>query len=199
MRMAGSVLACKPLTPARWEDFCAVMGPQGGCWGCWCMYWRAPRKDFTGPARKSFRARFKGIVEEGPPPGLLAYRGAEAVGWAQVGPRLATPNWSGARRLSAPDDPAEAEDPKIWAVTCFVVPRMERGQGVSRALLDGAIAFAKRRRARYLDACPVEPKTGKANPASLYHGVASIFAAAGFEEIARRRADRPLMRLDLRS
>lgn len=164
--------------------------------GCWRMYWRAPREDFVGPGRKTMKARMRAIIRKGPPPGLIAYRGAEPVGWAQVGPRSATPNWNGARRLSAPPEPAEANDLKIWAINCFVVPRAHRGMGVATALVDGAIAFARKGRARFLDACPVEAKAG-ANPMSLYHGVSSMFERLGFAEIARRD-DRPLMRLDLR-
>ncbi|HRX40764.1 MAG: GNAT family N-acetyltransferase [Parvularculaceae bacterium] len=194
-------IVCKPLTPGRWDDFCAVMGPNGGYCGCWCMYWRAPRADFAGPARKRLKNRMRAIVEKGPPPGIIAYRGGEPVGWTQVGPRGATQNWNGARRLSAPLDTADADDPAVWGVTCFVVPRAHRGTGVATALLAGAVDYARRKKARALEACPVETRPveagEKANPVSIFHGVASMFARAGFREIARRRDDRPLMRLDL--
>ncbi|NWG91479.1 MAG: GNAT family N-acetyltransferase [Parvularculaceae bacterium] len=173
-------IACKPLTPDRWDDFCAVMGPAGGCWGCWCMYWRAPRMDIAGPARKTFKARMRAIVRKGPPPGLIAYRGGDPVGWVQVGPRPATPNWNGARRLSAPIDAGEADDAKIWAISCFVVPRAHRRQGVAADLLAGAVKWARKNRARFIDGCPVETSDRAANPASIYHGVASMFGSAGF-------------------
>ncbi len=192
----GAAIVCKPLTPARWDDFCAVMGPSGGYYGCWCMYWREPRADFIGPARKTMKKRMRAIVEKGPPPGIIAYRGKEPVGWAQVGPRPSTPNWNGARRLSAPINADDANDLKIWAINCFVVPRAQRGAGVATALVAGALDYARRQGAKALDACPVEI-SGKANPVSIYHGVASTFARAGFREIARRRDDRPLMRFDL--
>jgi GNAT superfamily N-acetyltransferase len=191
-------IVCKPLTDEIWDDFCTVMGPTGGCWGCWCMYWRAPRADFVGPARKNFKTRFRALVKKGPSPGLVAYRGAAPVGWVQVGARAATPNWNGKRRLSAPLEAEDASDAKFWAINCFVVPREHRSSGVAGALLDGAIKWAKKNRARHLDACPVETGPKIANPASIYHGVASTFEKRGFAEIARRRADRPLMRLDLR-
>jgi len=29
----GAAIVCKPLPPARWDDFCAVMGPSGGYYG----------------------------------------------------------------------------------------------------------------------------------------------------------------------
>jgi GNAT superfamily N-acetyltransferase len=188
----------RPLTKERWSDFEKIFGPSGGFWGCWCMYWRAPRDEFEGPERKTFKSRFKALVAKGPPPGLIAYAsGDEPVGWIQVGPRAGTPNWNGKRRLSAPVNEAEAEDPSVWGVNCFVVRPEWRGKGVARALVGGAVEWARKNRARALDACPVEIAREKKPPVSLYYGTASMFRRAGFREVARRRDNRPLMRLDL--
>ena len=96
------------------------------------------------------KRRMRAIVEAGPPPGLIAYAGREPVGWVQVGPRAATPNWNGARRLSAPPDAAEAEDAGVWAINCFFIPRAHRGRGLADALLawrDARRTDAERRRA----------------------------------------------------
>lgn len=161
------------------------------------MYWRVPRSHFEGPERKTMKARFKRRVKKGPPPGLIAYADGEPVGWVQVGPRTDVPNWNGARRLTAPLDDVDPDDAGAWAISCFVVRRPWRNKGVSRALLAGAVDWAGANKARLLEACPVEPVERKKSPISLYHGVASIFRRAGFREVARRRADRPLMRLDL--
>ncbi len=73
-----------------------------------------------------------------------------------------------------------------------------RGGGVATRLLDAAIGWARSRGARAIEACPVDTEGFKRPRISLYHGVASTFARAGFREIARRRSDRPLMRLELR-
>jgi predicted GNAT family acetyltransferase len=193
-----AAITCNPLTTDRWRDFEKVMGPNGGFCGCWCMYWRLPRRDFEGPARKTLKARFRDVVKKGPPPGIIADRAGEPVGWVQVGPRANTPNWNAARRLSAPLTAGDAEYPGCWAISCFVVPRSERRRGVATALLAGAVDYAKARKARCIDACPVDV-SDTANPASIYHGIASMFEKAGFEEILRRRDNRPLMRLDFRS
>lgn len=136
-------------------------------------------------------------MKAGPPPGLLAYAGVEPVGWAQVGPRADAPNWNGRRRLSAPLEESEADDPSIWAVSCFVVRREWRGKGVARALVAAAARWAKENGARCLDACPVETGEKRKPAVSIFHGTAAMFRRAGFREIARRRADRPLLRLDL--
>ena len=189
--------AIAPLTPARWADLEIVFGAgRGVCSQCWCMYWRLPRRDFEAALGAGTRQLFQARVEAGPPPGLLAYRGAAPVGWVQVGPRADVPGWNGARRLTAPTAEAPADDPRVWGISCFVTKAGHRRQGIATALLAGAVDWARQNGARVLDACPVDAGADRP-PISLYHGVASTFRRAGFREVARRRPDRPLMRLVL--
>ena len=186
-----------PLTPARWPDLATVFGGgRGVCGQCWCMYWRMPRRDFEASLGAKARQLFRARVEAGPPPGLLAYRGGAPVGWVQVGPRADVPGWNGSRRLTAPMADAPADDPGVWGISCFVTRAGCRRQGIATALLTGAVDWARANGARVLDACPVDA-SGTRPPISLYHGLASTFRRAGFREVARRRPDRPLMRLDL--
>ncbi|HVY03347.1 MAG TPA: hypothetical protein VG983_06790 [Caulobacterales bacterium] len=67
---------------------------------------------------------------------------------------------------------------------------------MTSALLAGAIDFARRNGARAIEACPIDAKP-KMAAASLYVGATGVFARAGFAEAARRRDNRPLMRLTL--
>lgn len=162
------------------------------------MWWRVPRPDMVEGLGKGNKALFRDRVEAGPPPGLVGYEDADTpVGWVQVGPRLDVPNWNQPRRLTAPLDPADAMDASVWGISCFVVRVGFRRRGHFGALLDAAIEWAARNGARVLDACPVDAPACR--PASaLYHGLAEAFRERGFEELARRRPDRPLMRLALR-
>ncbi|MEE2690380.1 MAG: GNAT family N-acetyltransferase [Pseudomonadota bacterium] len=86
----------------------------------------------------------------------------------------------------------------VWAINCFVVRREWRRKGVSKALLAAAVAHARKLGARAIDACPVEAGDEARPAVSLYHGTAAMFQRAGFTEIARRRDDRPLMRLAIK-
>ena len=191
------VIETAPLTPERWEDLERVFGGgRGVCSQCWCMYWRLPRREFEASLGDRAHRLFRARVEAGPPPGLLAYRDGDPVGWVQVGPRSDVPGWNGARRLTAPTPDAPAGDPRVWGISCFVTRAGCRRQGAATALLVGAIGWARENGARVLDACPVDADVTRP-PVSLYHGVASTFRRAGFREVARRRPDRPLMRLDL--
>jgi ribosomal protein S18 acetylase RimI-like enzyme len=74
------------------------------------------------------------------------------------------------------------------------VPGEWRGQGVARALLDGAIAFARRRKVRLLEAYPVD-KAARSSDDAMWFGAKSMFDAAGFQEVARRKPARPVVRI----
>jgi GNAT superfamily N-acetyltransferase len=99
-------------------------------------------------------------------------------------------------QASPSDDTARRTTRGAWGISCFVTKAGCRRQGIATALLAGAVDWARKNGARVLDACPVD---GSANrpPISLYPGLASTFRRAGFREVARRRPDRPLMRLEL--
>ena len=136
------------------------------------------------------RAQLKKLARGDTPPGLIGYRGATPVGWISLGPRedyvkLAT------SRVMKPVD-----DAPVWSIVCFVVPSEYRRQGVATALLDGAIKYARKQRVKILEAYPVDVQ-GKAADDSLWFGPLSIYAAAGFEEVARRKPTRPVVRLRL--
>ncbi|WP_170117327.1 GNAT family N-acetyltransferase [Neorhizobium alkalisoli] len=190
------LFAAYPLTPERWDDFVALFGPSGACYGCWCTYFRMPaaeRKLLDGAAKKEFSRR---RIETGPPPGMLGYVGGQPAAWVQVGPRADVPQWNSPRTVSRPLEAAEAQDLSVWAVSCFFIGNRHRGKGNSHRMVDVAIRFARESGARILEACPMEQAKTSKSP-GLYVGSMTVFAAAGFSEVARRKDGRPLMRLEL--
>jgi ribosomal protein S18 acetylase RimI-like enzyme len=136
----------------------------------------------------SNRAALRVLVDSGEPPGLIAYRGRTPVGWVSLGPREAF------ARLERSPVMKPVDDRPVWSIVCFVVPAEYRGQGVARALLRGAIAYAHDRGARLLEAYPVD-RAGRSSAESMWFGTKSMFDAAGFEEVARRKPQRPIVRL----
>lgn len=178
-----------PLSSDRWDDLEALFGERGACGGCWCMWWRLPRAAWTAgkgdPNRRAFRDR----VEAGSPPGLLAYRAGEPIGWCAVTPRDELSVIARSRTLKPIDDrPA-------WCVSCLFVRRDVRGGGVALRLLEAAAGFARRRGARILEGYPVDPLESKRMPdAFVWTGTADLFRRAGFVEVARRSPTRPIVR-----
>ena len=136
--------------------------------------------------RKALRA----LARRDPPPGLVGYRGRQPVGWVSLGPREDYKKLARSRVMKAVDDTP------VWSIICFVVPSEFRGQGVAKALLAGAIAYARRRRVKMLEAYPVD-KRGRAADDSLWFGTKSMYDSAGFVEVARRKPQRPVVRLSL--
>ncbi|HEU0222338.1 MAG TPA: GNAT family N-acetyltransferase [Paracoccaceae bacterium] len=189
-------IAVVPLTPERWPDFEALFGPNGACAGCWCTYFRMRPKERQAGDAAARRAFIRERIAAGPPPGMLAYAGPEAVGWLQIGPRADVPEWNNRGRASAPLEDGPAEDPSVWAASCFFARAKVRGQGLSHRLLAGGIAFARAAGARLLEACPMD-RAKQAKSVGLYVGSTAVFLRAGFREVARRKPGRPLMRLEL--
>ena len=98
---------------------------------------------------------------------------------------------------------APVDDRPVWSIVCFVVSRRSRGQGVARALLDAAGAYAREHGATLVEAYPVEVADGaRIDSASAYKGTLSMFERAGFRVIERRQWNpttpvRPIVRLEL--
>ena len=181
-----------PLTSERWPDFEKLFGERGACGGCWCAYWRRPRSEFNrdkGSGNQRFMLK---LVQDGEPPGILAYIEGEAVGWCAVAPRAEYPALKRSRILSPVD-----EQP-VWSISCFFVHKEHRKKGLSIHLLRAAIDFVKQRGGQCVEGYPVEPKTAAMPAAFAWVGLASAFLAAGFREVVRRSATRPIMRYEIK-
>jgi ribosomal protein S18 acetylase RimI-like enzyme len=86
------------------------------------------------------------------------------------------------------------DDQPVWSIVCFVVPSEYRRQGVASALLAAAVRYARKCGATLLEAYPVD-KAEPARDESFWFGTKSMFDAAGFQEVARRKPQRPIVRL----
>jgi len=180
-----------PLTPGRLPDLETLFGPRGACGGCWCMFWKQTPAQYQAGKGEPNRRAMRRQVEGGVVPGILAYDAEGPVGWCAVEPRAAYPRLARSRTL------APVDDAPAWSVPCFFVARRARGTGLTARLLEAAAAHARRGGAPVLEGYPVDPRARTAD-AFVYTGIASTFRRAGFEEVARRSATRPLMRLALR-
>ena len=187
-------LTILPVTPQRWRDLEALFNAKGCsvARGCWCMFYR--RSGSRGPlaagltAARANRAGLKALVDAGKSPGLIGYRGKVAVGWVSLGPREEYAKLKRSRVMKAVDDQP------VWSIICFVVPAEYRGQGVAQALLGGAIAYARKHGATLLEAYPVD-KPARSADDDLWFGAKSMYDRAGFQEVARRKPQRPVVRL----
>ncbi|WP_417626090.1 GNAT family N-acetyltransferase [Pararhodobacter aggregans] len=189
-------LTIRPLTPDYRDDFLAVMGPNGACYGCWCTYFRLPPKARAAMTGDQKRDLMLGKIEAGPPPGLLLYLDGEPQGWMQIGPRADVPQWNNPRRSSTPLPDAPADDPAVWAITCFFLRPKARGRGLSQAMVEAGIDHARAQGARVLEASPMD-QAKQSKSVGLFVGSTAVFERAGFATVARQKPNRPLMRFTL--
>ena len=184
----------KLLTEANWPDLEAIFNARGCsvARNCWCMYYRKsgsagwPTKDRA----KLNREALKSLADKGEHVGLIGYQDGVPVGWLSFGPREDFTRLANSKVMAAVDDE------KVWSIICFVVPSEHRKQGVAKRLLDAALAYCRKKKVKLVEAYPVD-KEGRTADGNLWFGTKSMFDAAGFEEVARRKPERPVVRLHL--
>lgn len=181
----------------RFDDVATMVGPKRpGAEVCWCLSHRrltTAQRALRGQDRSDL---VRDLVAQDPPPGVLAYEGAEVVGWAAVAPRRHT---SFARSRKIP----HLDDVDVWSLWCLRVRPGHRKQGIVHHLIAGAVDFARTNDAPAIEAYPLDNKGAKIDQSMAYAGTRAAFEAAGFTRAAATDSvlsgfPRVLMRLDLR-
>lgn len=166
----------RPVTPETWGDLERLFRARGSPHYCWCTPFRVVGNEhLTSDERREAMA---GLVAAGTPVGVLAYEDGEPVGWCSVAPRESYAKLARSRTMPRVTPPAVA----TWTVLCFFVVRGRRRQGATRALLDGAVAYARERGAQVVEGYPFD----SAGLSATHRGHSSAFAAAGFARDGRR-------------
>lgn len=169
-------IAVRPATV--FEDVATLLGPKSPTSNvCFCLSYRLGSKEnvaLQGPARAE---RVKDLCGQDPPPGVIAYLDGEPVGWAGLHPRADT---SFAKSRLIP----HVDDLDVWSLWCFRVRPGFRKQGVMRALIDGAVAYARESGAPAIEGYPVDNGGERVNLTMAYVGTRSLFEKAGFTKAA---------------
>ena len=179
-------LKFQPLTPERWNDFKKLFGDNGACGGCWCMWWRLKRSQYEKQKGAGNKKAIKKIVNSGNIPGIIAYDGSNPIGWCAIEPRESYALLENSRVLKRIDDK------KVWSVVCFFIDRKYRGKGLTEKLLEAALKYAKKNKAKIVEGYPIDSKNTPS--AFAWTGFASAFTKVGFKEVHRGSPTRPIMR-----
>lgn len=176
MLPAVARIRTEEVTAQRWADMERLFESRGAPHYCWCSAYRW--RDAGEMDKADKKRRMRRLVAASTPVGVLAYDGDEPVGWCSVAPREEYARLERSRTMARATPP----DTPTWAVLCFFVARPYRGRGVTRALLRGAVACARRRGARVVEGYPFDT----AGVTSTHRGHSSAFAAAGFRQDGTR-------------
>ncbi|CAI9391980.1 GNAT family N-acetyltransferase [Microbacterium sp. T2.11-28] len=184
-----------PASADRFDDIEHALTGGGDGGSCWCQWWMLRAKDFDATTNDERRALLREDVAASPASGLVVYVDGTPVGWVKVSPRPEQPRLALTRNFHQSPEPFD--DPAVWAITCFVVRREFRKQGLSERLLDAAVTHARTHGARVVEGYPVDTDATRASSNSLFHGALSTFVSAGFVEVARPTPSRPIVSLVL--
>ena len=79
------------------------------------------------------------------------------------------------------------DDVPVWSIICVVVRGGHRKQGVTRHLVEGAVAYAASQGAPAVEAYPVDP-AGRMDTTMAFVGTRAMFAGCGFEVVGQTDA-----------
>ena len=183
-----------PATAQLFDDVAAVIGPKNPTASvCWCLSHRVDAKtnnSLVGPARGEY---VRELCNRPVAPGVLAFEDGEVAGWAAVAPRSELPF---ARSTKIP----HVDDLPVWSAWCIRVRPGHRKRGISHALLEGAVAYAREQGAPAVEGYPVDNRGEKVDLTMAYVGTRKLYERAGFKKAADTDAvsggfPRVLMRL----
>ena len=164
-----------PLSVSRLDDFLEFFDNHAFCdnpeWsGCYCIYNYFAEDDVQWEKRTAQENREQTIslIQNGAMSGYLAYNEGKVAGWLNAGDKAAY-----ARYAHIASEPEK----RTAAVTCFVIAKPCRRQGVARALLLYALGDFAAQGYHIVEAYPLN---GADNAAMHYRGHPAILEAAGF-------------------
>ena len=128
-----------------WKDLETLFSQVPAPGMCWCMYWRKTRAEWWGKSKQNKHC-LKEIVESGKVPGILAYMEGNVIGWCSIAPRSEFPGLDRSPTLKRIDDA------DVWSITCFVIAKEYKRQGVATALKREAMRYAASRSAKIIEA-----------------------------------------------
>ncbi|GGM72044.1 N-acetyltransferase GCN5 [Lentzea pudingi] len=183
-----------PSSEVPWEDVEAIFDSSEPS-KCHCQrykvkgwIWRDSTQDERVAAHSEQSARGSGLV---------AYVDGQPAGWVAVEPRTGY-----AKLLGMPipwkGRSEDKDDDGVWAVTCFVVRKGFRRQGLTYELAVATVEHARSHGARAVEAYPMVADPAKTVTwGELHVGAWQVFEEAGFVQVTHPTKRRFVMRVDL--
>lgn len=168
----------RPATAGVFDDVATMLGPKNPTSSvCWCLSHRLDSRtnqSLIGPARGEYMRELCGRDVA---PGVLAYLDDVVVGWAAIAPRAQVPF---ARSRKIPN----VDELPVWSVWCVRVRPGYRRRGVARAVLRGAVDYARERGVPAIEGYPVDNQGQKVDLTMAYVGTRGLFESVGFTKVA---------------
>ncbi len=140
------------------------------------MIWRPLPRGASHSDSSTLRDALAERVQQGEAIGILGYLGGEPVAWTSIAPR------STYLDLGGKQDSADAPE-CVWSLVCFFASSRLHGLGITKHLIQAAVAYARRNGATVVEAYPVDLDSPSLRTMGRFMGLISSFEAAGFQEV----------------
>jgi GNAT superfamily N-acetyltransferase len=204
--LTATSLSIVPANQVPWDDLKAVFGDRDSG-RCNCQRFKTRGWFWEQATDEQRRAQLRDQANCDDPAatsttGLVAYlrdhdQKATPVGYVAVEPRTEYPRLLGLPTVwkGRPDE--DKQDDSVWAVTCFVVRKGYRRRGITYALAEAAVGYARANGARALEGYAMLTQPGREITwGELHVGARQVFAEAGLAEVSRPSVRRAVMRID---
>jgi len=184
----------EPLTKKNWGLFVELFGSKGACGNCWCMYYRLSQTDFKeGKSEDGNKNAMKSLVWDHKPAGIMGIYEGQAIAWCAFAPR------EDFMKLEKSRVHKRIDDEMVWSIPCFFIAKDFRRNGVSVALLQGVIGYARENGIKIIEAYPTIPTQEKLPDSFAWIGLYKSFERAGFKIVDRTSRNRPMVRYSVGS
>jgi len=168
------------VTPAHNFDDMATMfapkKPESSV--CWCLSWRLSsreNRELTGTARAD---KVRELCSRDLAPGVIAHLDGEVAGWAGIAPRSELHPFANSRKIP------HVDDLPVWSLWCIRVRPGYRKQGVTAALIEGAVEYARASGAPAVESYPTDNGDRRVDLTMAFVGTRRMFEKAGFTQAA---------------
>ena len=168
------------VTPAHNFDDMATMfapkKPESSV--CWCLSWRLSsreNRELTGTARAD---KVRELCSRDLAPGVIAHLDGEVAGWAGIAPRSELHPFANSRKIP------HVDDLPVWSLWCIRVRPGYRKQGVTAALIEGAVEYARASGAPAVESYPADNGDQRVDLTMAFVGTRRMFEKAGFTQAA---------------
>jgi GNAT superfamily N-acetyltransferase len=145
---------------------------------CWCLSWRLSSTENRSLAGSARADKVRQLCAREMAPGVLGYVDGDVAGWVGVAPRAELHPFANSRKIP------HIDDLPVWSVWCIRVRPGYRRHGLTRALIEGAVGYARDSGAPAVESYPTDNGGSTVDTTMAFVGTRSMFERAGFTKAA---------------
>jgi GNAT superfamily N-acetyltransferase len=145
---------------------------------CWCLSWRLSGKENRALVGSQRADKVRELCSRDLAPGVLAHLDGEVAGWAGIAPRAELHPFATSRKIP------HLDDLPVWSLWCIRVRPGYRKKGITAALIEGAVAYARASGAPCVESYPTDNDGQRVDLTMAFVGTRSMFERSGFTKAA---------------